>query len=555
MAKLPEYSDTERNVVPSDVGFETALRAGRQVAAGYKEEGRDIGGAISQVGGQLGREADQYYTQREVSDVGAKSLQLFQDATTQYQAARKAADPNDPDFTAKFMDAFKQSPAIQGFAGQYHTKEGQAAATRSIDGLQQHMFTTAHAEDAEFAHAAAMDNFTKMGNAGASAVAQDPSSFAAVSKMISYNTDAYIASHPNLSAVEGNSLRTVIKDKLIDQAAMSGFKSVALNHNLKDRVAAATAYANQPGMAEHLDKQVVVATLDQAFHTDKAEAATANMLAHQAKTDAHERNFDAIIREGAVRDTNGKVTDFRVSPHMLQMAEDAMAKGNLPPGQAMEIVHMANAQADRAASGKMAAHDPTVVDNLEKGITLPDGDPSKTTLRTLVAAHTRGDVNDNDFSRMSGDIKTYAEDPQAGADRTAVDKHIAENKSLYTKSGMLGVTSQPEDDLAFSTFANNLRQGIEQWRKAHPHDDIHSLFDTNNPNNPVKNAPPDRLKEQAKRQLIAWSAAQTGDHLDTRTPMPTGGQGGTTGEVTPVRGRRAGESTEHFNQFLKTGRE
>ena len=116
MAKLPEYFDAERPETPSDVGFETMLRAGRQARAGYNEEGQQIGGAISQVGQQVGQEDNQFYIQREVSDVGVKSLQLYQDATTQYQAARKAADPNDPTFTGKFMDAFNQSPAAQGFA-------------------------------------------------------------------------------------------------------------------------------------------------------------------------------------------------------------------------------------------------------------------------------------------------------------------------------------------------------------------------------------------------------------------------------------------------------
>ena len=207
MPNIVEYNAPQglTHLEPSNVGTESWALAGRRIGVGYNEMGREIGGAIAHVGGQVGEQIDRHEAFSQISAGSPQLAAASANMTDDLNAAMKNADPNDTSIGQGFMEKSFE-PFAQHFLGQFSNDQAKAWAADSINRLRGHYTNVISADNVSRAGAAAQSNWSSFVNVTAGSLERDPTAWATQMALLEHTATGYAASS-SVSSEESEKLR------------------------------------------------------------------------------------------------------------------------------------------------------------------------------------------------------------------------------------------------------------------------------------------------------------------------------------------------------------
>lgn len=227
MARIAEYNSPTGLLPEPDAGAaRTALEVGNQKNRFAREQGSTLGGAISTVGGQLGRQVDQHIASQMIGHGSAVSTALWANLTQQWNTTASKADVNDTSIGQGFREK-NLDPSLANFEEQFAgaPQEVQAWARATADNMRSHFTQKIAADEGIRAGVAVNQNIQNTQRNLSVMVSNDPSSLTDAAKQVEMTAQAYIASHPNLTAGESARLLAGVP-KLKSDLVVSAFSGM-----------------------------------------------------------------------------------------------------------------------------------------------------------------------------------------------------------------------------------------------------------------------------------------------------------------------------------------
>lgn len=371
MPNIPEYQQQQLGLQPTELGIQALTQSAYRGRALYDEAAASIGKAGGEIGGGIaaaGAAAVQHEAHQEVQAGAARSIQMFDALSQSKDAAIKAIDPNDPDYSGKVEAAVKQwreeqlEPTLEKFQGGFNTEQSQQWAQRNIDTMRQHLFIQSAADIRNAASIGVTNSVNTIITSSSNAALRNPASGDALMAMAEHSIQGLVGS----SAVRGTDAAK-LQDELIRKAKTEIAHSIAFGAitqsgdpeaAVKAVIAKYPDYINGPE-AETLARAAVNQRKVNEYYTRAAinqQKQAASFGAEKAINDAFDKNV-TVDPDGTTHIGPDFFKTVSKIPGQFQDAPGAAEK-------AKTYINWGQAQLKQQETGKKIADDPYVVHGL-----------------------------------------------------------------------------------------------------------------------------------------------------------------------------------------------
>lgn len=294
---------------PVEGGASAYEMEGRHIEAAYATAGREIGGAIAQVGTQYVRHEENL----DAIDQANYFAQKQEALTARLTAAKLTNDPTDPNYldphdpqaVTKLLDSLDQSDS--DFSGKTRTVNGQNSFAKQNADFRSNAFRQSTVEQADLAAKDIVNKFNSTVQSFSASVYMDPTTaMGAISHI-----DALKSAMP--AGTEGE----------LDRAKAEVAKSAALGliEHSNDPLSAGKNIG--PLFGKYLDGGTISQLQDHAVSLDRAKRQDAEMqhtLFKQAQADASEaqaQKYLNIMGQNGGQLPAGSASQIMTDPHLL----------------------------------------------------------------------------------------------------------------------------------------------------------------------------------------------------------------------------------------------
>lgn len=440
MPKLTEYESplAERGLQISDKGVNAqeqaasfGISAAKSEAAGLREAGSDLGGAVRAAGGVAAQAYQQFVVQPEISKAAKDASELQFDLTNKWNTALRTADPNDAGVAERFRTDVLE-PALNKFQADYDTTaDGRKFAESQANNFRAHMLQKQSVDMSNQAANALTVNLDKTANNLTNMVRADPTSFDHAVETFKSSVDTLVGSSTFLSGDASNKIRTVITQKATSELAKAAILGTA-ERSPKDAQALLESgkfndYVDGQEMSSMIKSMTRMQRADVAFNQSQEDRAK-KQLSLDARNDYETAMF---TNHGEGVSLQKIWTDPRLVPQDREHLTSVM-KGIMRPEAAARV--NAATQADLYA--KIISTDPAV---------------RMTSTQPISDAFAKGDLNTNGYNFL---MKQYtdARTPEGERFTPALSEFFNGYKSAITKSNPLMGKVDPSGDQQMYSF-------------------------------------------------------------------------------------------------------
>ena len=446
MANIVQYNAPASDIPqPNEQAASVAMHAGTQIDRFARQEGQSLGGAISSVGGEIGRQIDDHNASQAIGHGAAVYSSLYGDLTNQWNQLAAKSDPNDTSIAQGFKETVLE-PSLQkfqqGFEGQ--PQKAQDWAQNQVDSMRQHFFEKTSADMSTRAAAAVGQNLNDMGRNFSITAGNDPTTLSHISDTVNDSVQSLIQASPYISAEDAAKIKSEVVPKMMKTVASSAFYGMA-----QSNPDAAIAALHKGDFDNYLDKEGQI----------RAEA-----FAREQKSQQYEDQQRArTLQEQQTKEVQAKTEDSYISSIISGkgiVAAKVAADPNLTAEQRIRISDFQHEHTRQIQENvDNSPHPLEFRKQLNQMFATAQNAPNNLNIQPVRDAFTAGNLNYHEETELEGRFN-------------ALDKPMERNFQSQMShveravSSSVQFTGQPDKAAAaVNQIETQAHQTLDQWRQ------------------------------------------------------------------------------------------